>query len=202
MVTTHRAALSERLRLLAHHGIDRAAWQREDRENNWQYSVGDTGFKFNLSDLQSAMGLEQLKKQETFLATRLQYARLYDEELKSVEGLDVPSQGAAGHCRHLYQIGLRAGNRDRFIREMKNQGVSCSVHFIPIPLHPFFAEAAKRLENDCPCALELYARSVSLPLYPAMSADDVRYVAWCAREMKNGWSAETSGETSRSYHKS
>jgi dTDP-4-amino-4,6-dideoxygalactose transaminase len=188
MITTHRAGLRDRLRLLGHHGIDRDAWQRETARNEWEYRVIDKGFKFNLSDMQSAIGLEQLKRQDSFLATRVQYARLYDEELARIEEVGLPTITAtARHCRHLYRLALQTGrltiSRDEFIREMKQRGVSCSVHFIPIPLHPFFAAAAEEPENECPRALSLYPRLVSLPIYPAMSADDVRYVAGCVREI-------------------
>jgi dTDP-4-amino-4,6-dideoxygalactose transaminase len=173
MVTTHRADLSDRMRRLGYHGIG--------ARNDWQYKVEDAGFKFNLSDMQSATGLEQLKRQEEFLAARVEYARIYDEELAGLEGVELSSKTASpGNCWHLYRLLVR-GDRDRLIGEMKQRGVSCSVHFIPIPLHPFFAEAAVRTENYCPRALALYPQLVSLPIYPAMSADDVRYVAECVR---------------------
>jgi dTDP-4-amino-4,6-dideoxygalactose transaminase len=188
MITSHRGDLRERMRILGHHGIDRAIWQRQGAANEWAYSVGEAGFKFNLSDLQSAIGLEQLKKQDDFLAARIQHARLYERELAGIEGAELPSETAAdGHCWHLYRLALRlerlAVTRDEFIREMKRRGVSCSVHFMPVPLQPFFADVAGRPENLCLAAMALYPRLVSLPIYPAMSAEDVRYVAWCVREV-------------------
>ncbi len=176
MVTTHRADLSARMRRLGYHGIG--------ARSDWQYSVDDPGFKFNLSDIQSAIGLEQLKRQDEFLAARVECARIYDEELAGLEGIELPSKtAAAGNCWHLYRLIIQDADRDRFIREMNQRGVSCSVHFIPVPLHPFFAEAAARPENACPRALALYPRLVSLPIYPAMSPEDVRYVAQCVREI-------------------
>jgi perosamine synthetase len=188
MVTTHRADLAGRMRVLGYHGIDRSVWQREREENNWRYEVVEAGFKFNLSDLQSAIGLEQLKKQEGFLAARCRYAQIYEDALAGIEEIELPAEAAApGNCWHLYRLALRCERlsitRDAFIREMKLRGVSCSVHFIPVQMHPFFATAAQKPENDCPSALALYPRLVSLPIYPAMSADDVRYVAQCVCEI-------------------
>lgn len=174
MVTTHRADLGDRMRRLGYHGIG--------ARTDWQYSVEERGFKFNLSDIQSAIGLEQLKRQEGFLAARVERARIYDEELVGVEGIELPSETASpGNCWHLYRLLVRE-DRDDFIRGMKERGVSCSVHFIPVPLHPFFSDAAALPENACPLALALYPRLVSLPIYPGMSGDDVRYVAYCVRE--------------------
>jgi len=174
MIVTHRAELGERLRLLGYHGI--AA--RDD----WQYSVTESGFKFNLGDMQSAMGLQQLKRQKEFLTARIRCADIYEEELAGIDEIDVPSATASwGNCWHLYRLAVPS--RDEFIQKMKRRGVSCSVHFIPIPLHPFFADAAKRAANNCPRAMALYPRTVSLPIYPDMSADDVRYVAQCVRDV-------------------
>jgi dTDP-4-amino-4,6-dideoxygalactose transaminase len=186
MITTHRGELGERLRLLGNLGIDRTAWRRRDGGDDWKYEVIEPGFKFNLSDLQSAIGLEQLKKQQGFFAARAQCAKIYDEELAGIADIALPAR-SPGHCWHLYSPSIRSEThritRDRFITEMKQRGVSCSVHFIPVPLHPFFSYVANRPENDCPRAKEYYSRTVSLPIYPGMTPDDVSYVAWCVRNV-------------------
>jgi dTDP-4-amino-4,6-dideoxygalactose transaminase len=167
MITTHRADLAERMRRLGYHGIS-------DRDD-WRYTVTEPGFKFNLSDVQAALGLEQLKRQDEFLAARRRIAGIYSGELAGVAGLELPAD-SPWHSWHLYRIGVPS--RDEFIRQMKARGVSCSVHFIPIPLHPFF-----KGESDCPRALEIFSRTVSLPIYPSMSDDDALYVCVCAREV-------------------
>lgn len=167
MITTHRAALAERMRRIGYHGIS-------DRDD-WRYAVTEPGFKFNLSDVQSALGLEQLKRQDEFLAARRHIAKIYMSELAGIPGIELP-EDSPQHSWHLYRIGVPS--RDEFIREMKARGVSCSVHFIPIPLHPFFTG-----ESDCQRALEIFSRSVSLPIYPSMADDDARYVCWCARDI-------------------
>jgi dTDP-4-amino-4,6-dideoxygalactose transaminase len=74
-------------------------------------------------------------------------------------------------------------SRDEFILELKKKGIGTSVHFIPISLHPFFAQHAHRPENQCPRALELYRRLISLPLYPGMTEADVEQVAGAVREI-------------------
>ncbi len=169
MIATHRSDLWAQMRTLAHHGIG--------SRDGWRYSVVELGFKFNLSDLQSAIGLEQLKRQDEFLASRLRSACLYDNELADVAAVELPSKTMSpGNCFHLYRIA--APSRDEFIERMRQHGVECSVHFIPIPMHPVFSGL-----QDCPRAMNIYRRSVSLPIYPSMSDDDVRYVAACVRDI-------------------
>ncbi|HVY91603.1 MAG TPA: DegT/DnrJ/EryC1/StrS family aminotransferase [Bryobacteraceae bacterium] len=168
MISAHRPELGERLRLLRHHGIG--------KRRGWRYSVEEQGFKFNLSDIHSAIGIEQLKRQDEFLEARARCAAIYAEELRNTV-IGLPA-AVAGHCWHLYRIAVPT--RDTFIERMKERGVECSVHFIPIPLHPAFAGIAGG--NDCPRALAQFEHSVSLPIYPGMPDDDIRYVAACARE--------------------
>lgn len=168
MISAHRPELADRLRLLRHHGIG--------ARQGWRYSVEEQGFKFNLSDIHSAIGIEQLKRQEEFLASRAHCAAIYQEELSNTT-IGLPA-AVPGHCWHLYRIAVPS--RDTFIERMKERGVECSVHFIPIPLHPAFAGIAGG--DDCPRALSQFEHSVSLPIYPGMPDDDVRYVAACARE--------------------
>jgi dTDP-4-amino-4,6-dideoxygalactose transaminase len=98
-----------------------------------------------------------------------------------------PDRTDSRHSWHLYTLRLNlsqlAINRDEFILKLRERGIGTSVHFIPIPLHPFFAPHASLPQNQCPRALALYPRLISLPLYPAMTEDEVRYVAKSACEI-------------------
>ena len=162
MVTTHRRDLADRLRVLGNQGIG--------VRHGWKYQVVDVGFKFNLSDIQSAIGIEQLKRQEEFLARRLRCANIYHEALSDIEASTSP-----GNCRHLFRITV--ASRAEFIERMVQLGVECSVHFIPISAHPAFSAL-----GECPRAMEIYRESVSLPIYPSMSDEDARYVGQCVRD--------------------
>jgi dTDP-4-amino-4,6-dideoxygalactose transaminase len=182
MVTTHEQRLEEQLRLLCLHGISKDAWNRYSDSGGWHYDVVQCGFKYNLTDIQSAIGLHQLRKQEQFLKTRTHYAELYNQAFSGVEELEVPhNREDCRHSWHLYGLRLnleRLGiTRAQFIHELRKRDVCASVHFIPIPLLSFFAPYARLRHNHCPNALELYPRLVSLPLYPAMSERQVLYVA-------------------------
>jgi dTDP-4-amino-4,6-dideoxygalactose transaminase len=188
MITTHNEELADSLRILCLHGISKHAWNRYSDRGNWYYEVLRPGFKYNLSDIQSSIGIHQLRKLEDFIRVRTQYAQTYNRAFANIEEFELPVD--KDHCRHswhLYMLRLNLEkleiNRDEFIVELKNRGVGTSVHFIPISLHPFFAEHAHRPENHCPQALDLYPRLISLPLYPGMTESQVEYVAEAVKEI-------------------
>ena len=187
MVTSPNETLAARMRMLSLHGMNRDAWNRYSERGNWYYEVAEPGFKYNLTDVQSALGIHQLRKLESFIETRRRYAEIYRQELGDVEEVEIPSERpGTRHAWHLYilRLNLDLLNIDRqgFITSLRNKGVGSSVHFIPIPLHPYFA-GLRLGERRCDYALELYPRIVSLPLYPAMTEEQVCYVAKCVKEI-------------------
>lgn len=192
MVTTFDAGLAERMRVLCLHGISRDAWNRYTDKGNWYYEVLEPGFKYNLSDLQSAVGIHQLRKLEGFLAVRREYVALYNERFGRVEELEAPPGDLeGGHAWHLYVLRLRLERlrigRGEFIEELRRRGVGASVHFIPVPMHPAFRALAAEERNACPRAARLYERIVTLPLYPAMTRVMVERVADVVEEVVRRW---------------
>jgi len=188
MVTTNDEALADRMRMLALHGINRDAWGRYRQNGNWYYEVLEAGFKYNLSDIQSAVGIHQLHKLEPSIEKRSRYAQIYTDQLADLEELELPKPSRFGrNCWHLYvlRLNLERLNIDRadFISELRARNIGASVHFIPIPLHPFFQALASQASNECPECLKLYPRLVSLPLYPAMREEELLYVADSVREI-------------------
>jgi dTDP-4-amino-4,6-dideoxygalactose transaminase len=181
MVTTCDEELADALRILCLHGISKNAWNRYSDRGSWYYEVLKPGFKYNLTDIQSSLGIHQLRKLESFLKVRTEYARAYNQAFASVDELEIPpDKDYCRHSWHLYTLRLNLDklqiDREQFIVELKHRGIGTSVHFIPIPLHPFFASFAQRAENQCPRALSFYPRMLSLPLYPAMTDSQVNYV--------------------------
>lgn len=188
MVTTGRADLYERMRMLALHGISKDAWNRYAREGSWFYDVVEPGFKYNLPDLLSGIGLHQLRRLESFIAARRNIVELYRELLGDIDELELPRERPdRRHAWHLFCIRLRLErlNLDRaeFIERLRHRGVGASVHFIPIPLLSFFQPWAALSRNACPRALALYPRLVSLPLHPRLTADEVRRVAAITKQI-------------------
>jgi dTDP-4-amino-4,6-dideoxygalactose transaminase len=181
MVTTNDRKLDERMRMLCLHGISKDAWSRYSEKGTWYYEVVEPGFKYNLSDVQSAIGIHQLAKIERFHALREAYAAVYNRGLGDVDEIEIPPQCTYGrHAWHLYAIRLNLDRlgipRNQFIEELRARGIGTSVHFIPIPLHPFFREWAHLEENQCPGAMDLYPRLISLPLYPSLTIELIQFV--------------------------
>ena len=188
MVTTHTESLAEKMKVLCLHGISKDAWQRYSATGKWYYEVLEPGFKYNLSDIQSSLGIHQLRKLPSFIETRKRYAAIYNQMFADVEEIEAPPDKAdCEHAWHLYTIRLNldklAVTRDEFITLLQDRGVGTSVHFIPIPLHPFFVSYANLPQNQCPEALALYPRIISLPLYPAMTESDVVRVAEVVKDL-------------------
>src|SRR5262245_53385234 len=183
MVVTHDSKLYDRMKILCLHGISKDAWNRYSEQGNWYYEVVDCGFKYNLSDLQSAIGIHQLSKQEQFISLRTRYAHQYNEGFAGLAEVQIPSDAAdCRHSWHLYCLRLALGiDRAQFIRELHDRKIGSSVHFIPIPLHPFYAG---RFDSSLfPKTMQLYPRLVSLPLYPSMTEKQVAYVIDCVKEI-------------------
>jgi dTDP-4-amino-4,6-dideoxygalactose transaminase len=195
MVTTNRQDLADRMKLLCLHGIDRGAWDRYTERGSWYYQVIDAGYKYNLSDIQSALGIHQLRKLERFTARRTEIANYYNAEFAGIDELELPQPVENGrHAWHIYMLRLNLHmlniNRADFISEIRSKGVGASVHFIPIPLHPFFERWSASADGDCVRALEMYPRMVSLPIYPMLSdvqtervVAAVKEVVWASRRI-------------------
>lgn len=187
MVTTPRESMAARMRMLSLHGMSRDAWNRYTEHGGWYYEVVAGGFKYNLTDIQSAIGIHQLRKLETFVEIRRCYAQIYNAEFADVKEVEIPPDDPrSGHSWHLYMLRLNLDrlkiDRREFIEELRRREIGASVHFIPVPLHPYFARMSLG-GHSCRRALELYPRIVSLPLYPEMREEQVRYVADCVKEV-------------------
>ena len=188
MVLTHDEELASRMKILSLHGISKNAWNRYSDRGHWGYQVLESGYKYNMSDIQSSIGIHQLRKLEGFIEVRSRFAHLYNSLLADVPEVELPAEKAdCRHAWHLYTLRLNlerlAIGRDEFIEQLRERGVGTSVHFIPIPLHPFFAARAELRQNRCPRALDLYPRLISLPLFPAMTEAQVEYVAQAVRQV-------------------
>jgi dTDP-4-amino-4,6-dideoxygalactose transaminase len=188
MVVTHNEDLFNKMKVLCLHGISKDAWDRYTEHGNWYYEVVSCGFKYNLSDIQSAIGIHQLRKLENFIEIRTRFARFYNEAFANLPEVEIPADNPVDrHSWHLYTLRLNLDmldiDRDEFIRELRRRHIGTSVHFIPIPLHPAYSHFAHLPRNHCPRALALYRRVVSLPLYPAMTESQLERVATAVKEI-------------------
>jgi perosamine synthetase len=177
LTTTEDDAWAERMRVMRLHGISKDAWKRYTAEGSWRYEILAPGFKYNLTDMQAAMGLSQLAKCQTMWARRTSLAQRYSEALGGVDTFEIPSaRSDVQHAWHLYVIRVRPGelriHRDRVIEELKARGIGTSVHFIPLHLHPYYRDRWGYRPGDFPVAEDYFERCISLPLYSAMSGED------------------------------
>jgi dTDP-4-amino-4,6-dideoxygalactose transaminase len=188
MVATPSAELAERMRRLCLHGISRDGWSRYQDQGNWYYEVTEAGYKYNLSDIMAALGLVQLRRLEAMNTRRAGIAATYDAAFASMPELELPPRrDDSRHAWHLYILRLNlarwAIGRDQFIREMRARGVGCSVHFIPVPMHPFYRPRFAGQEESWRRAAVEYPRLVSLPLFSGMTQGQVERVIAAVKDV-------------------
>ena len=188
MVTTDDPDIADRINILSLHGISRDAWKRYSSEGSWYYEVLYAGYKYNMTDVQAAMGLHQLRKLPDFLKVREEYVRMYDEGFGDMPEVVLPPRPRNGrHAWHLYVIRLRLEmleiGRNEFVEALRAENIGTSVHFIPLHLHPYYRETFGFGWGDFPNAEDAYKRAISLPLYPEMTPEDVEDVIRAVRKV-------------------
>jgi dTDP-4-amino-4,6-dideoxygalactose transaminase len=180
MVVTNEEDLAHRISLMRLHGIDREIWNRYTSPTaSWQYSVVEPGFKYNLTDLASAIGRVQLTKADWFLEKRKTIARIYTEHFRDRSYLRVPPE-AEGHAWHLYLLRVVPEKlritRDEFIERLREQGIGTSVHFIPLHLHPYWKRIYGFHPEDFPESLRKFQEVISLPIYPSLTESQIERI--------------------------
>jgi dTDP-4-amino-4,6-dideoxygalactose transaminase len=170
--------LLARARTLGLHGMSRDAWKRYGQGGSWFYQVNEPGFKYNMTDVQAAMGVAQLRKLHRFQVRRHEIVAAYNHAFQDLDALEIPvARAEVEHAWHLYVLRLRLGalriGRDQFIDELTALNIGTSVHFIPIHLHPFYQQKYQYVPQQFPVAYQAYQRMLSLPLHPMLTDADV-----------------------------
>jgi dTDP-4-amino-4,6-dideoxygalactose transaminase len=186
MLVTRNPELAKRARIMRLHGMSRDAFDRfTAKVPSWYYEIVAPGFKYNLTDIAAALGLHQLKRLPAFQQRREQIATRYHEAFSDLPVI-LPPDAPEGdtHSWHLYVLRLAddAGlTRDEFIEGMFAAGIGCSVHYVPLHLHPYWRDRYGLTPEQFPHSQKAYERMVSLPLYTAMSDADVERVIAAVR---------------------
>jgi len=183
MAVTRDAALAQRMRVMRLHGMSRDAFDRfTSKTPAWYYEVVAPGFKYNMTDVAAAMGVQQLARLPQFVQRREQLAQRYHAALASLP-LVLPATAPAGdvHAWHLYVVRLapqaRIG-RDALIQGLSDRGIGTSVHYVPLHRHPYWRDRYQLTPGQFPQADAAYQAMVSLPLFTAMGdADQERVIA-------------------------
>jgi dTDP-4-amino-4,6-dideoxygalactose transaminase len=188
MVVTNNEELGKKLKRYSYFGVDKDAFNRYTDKGTWYYEIIDLGYKYNMDNIQGALGVEQLKKLDTFIERRTHLAGLYTKLLKNVKGIIIPQvQPYTKHSFHIFPVILDTANigmsREEFINKIREYNIGTSVHFIPLHLHPYYQKTYGYKRGDFPIAEHLFDREVSLPFFPLMTDQDVEYVVEAIKEI-------------------
>ncbi|HTR48125.1 MAG TPA: DegT/DnrJ/EryC1/StrS aminotransferase family protein [Verrucomicrobiae bacterium] len=192
MITTANPEYADRMRILSLHGISRDAWKRYSADGSWRYDIQATGYKYNLTDIQAALGLAQLTKCDSMRARRAQLAARYTEALASTDAFVAPHVPAeVEHAWHLYVVQVNASalsiGRDLVIQELKARGIGTSVHFIPLHLHSLYQQTCGYREGQFPNSEKRFSAALSLPLFPGMTSDEQGRVIHALHEIATNY---------------
>ncbi len=181
MITTNNKAYAEELGRLRLHGMSKDAWKRHSALGSWQYDVSVPGFKYNMTDIQASLGIHQLKKLDSFIQKREEYAKLYDEALNKIPEITIPFvMENIRHARNLYTILIDTEklkiSRNELVELLKKANIGVSVYFIPLHLFTLYKSRFGYKEGDFPITEAVYEKIISLPLYPKMTKTQIIYV--------------------------
>lgn len=191
MIVTRNPELAKRMKIMRLHGISRDAFDRyTSNKPSWYYEVVAPGFKYNLTDIASSMGIHQLRKADRFQNRRQEMALKYQAELAGIP-LKIPplTSGVQDlHAWHLFVVRLTTNkiSREDFIAKMAEKGIGTSVHFIPLHMQPYWRDTYNLKPQDYPMATDVFSRAVSLPLYTKMTDADQQRVILAVREILCG----------------
>ena len=191
MVVTRDPALAKRIKVMRLHGMSRDAFDRfTAKVPSWYYEIVAPGFKYNLTDIAAALGLQQLKRARAFQVQREMLANAYHEALRQLPLL-LPPGPAAGdmHSWHLFVVRLlddKPGARDAFVEALFAAGIGCSVHYIPLHLQPYWRDRYALRPEQFPNSQHAFEQLVSLPMYTRMTVADVKRVAETATRALRG----------------
>ena len=188
MATTENPEWANHMRVMSLHGISLDAWDRYTDKGSWYYEIIRPGYKYNLTDIAAALGIEQLKRCDQFYEARHRIAERYREAFSELPEIEIPTcVPDIQHAWHLYVIQLNLErlkiNRQDFIKALKSENIGTSVHFIPLHLHPFYRDTFGYKPEDFPNASTAFERIISLPIYPKMTEGNVRDVIVAVRKL-------------------
>ena len=174
MITSDRPEIIERIRRMRLHGIETPAHRRA----GWQYDVVEQGYKYNLSDIASALGRVQLRRSEEMWQKRKAIHAMYDRAFSAIPGI-LPCQNQEGSAYHLYTVEVLPSaeiSRDNLIQELEARNIGTGLHFIPLYRMTYYQERYGREYSEFPACEEIFASVFSLPIYSAMTEDDAHDV--------------------------
>lgn len=176
MIITNKEEYYKRMKIFRTHGITRDYKEREKMASHY-YEMIDLGYNFRITDIQCALGINQMKKLDRFVTRRKEIATTYDEQFKELEKLITPLTNKNENSYHLYIIKLNLSlldcDRDVIFKELYSNKIGVNVHYIPIHMHPYYR---KLMDVSLPEAEKVYKQILSLPMFPTLKKDELEYV--------------------------
>jgi dTDP-4-amino-4,6-dideoxygalactose transaminase len=173
----------QRLRLLRFHGIERDAWKRYGKASNPSYDIAEPGFKYNMSDVQAAIGIAQMKKLEIITRRRREIAKAYLEGMKGISGLDLPGSPAYEHKHswHLFIIKAKRMSRGELMAALAEENIGYGLHFPACHTLKYVREMFGG--TSLPVTEDVSEKILSLPIYPSMTDEEVATVINAVRRI-------------------
>ena len=179
-IATFDKKLADKARHLSLHGMSKDGWGRFKLGSKWRYDVSELGYKYNMTDISASFGIEQLDKINQWKFKRLKIVSEYSDGFKNCDGLICPSTAIDNHSWHLYIIQILPDkwkiSRDEIIFKLNNKGVGTSVHYVPVHMHSYYKKKYGLKDYDFPNARAFFETVISLPLYPLLKIEEVKYI--------------------------
>ncbi len=187
MVFTRNRAFAERIRRMRSHGMKALSWDKY-RGHLATYDIGEMGYNYRTTEIQSALGLVQLRKLNRNNQRRKKLVEVYRKALQGIEGISIPfSQYSDDPSYHLFPILIHPSiNRGRMMEGLRHDGIQTSIHYPPIHLFSLYRRRYGYQKGMLPKTEEVSRREITLPLHPGMNGDDARWIANKVREVMRG----------------
>jgi perosamine synthetase len=176
MIVTDHPEFAARMRRFRNHGLN-VDLQQRTKTGSWYYEMVELGYNYRLTDFQCALGMSQLRKLPAWLEHRREIARTYDAAFRGMSALQpLEVSPDIAHAYHLYVIQLNpehlSASRDEIFQALRAEGIGVNVHYMPVPLHPFYQGRFQITSELCPSAATASEQIISLPIFPRMSESD------------------------------
>ncbi|MFA5805258.1 MAG: UDP-4-amino-4,6-dideoxy-N-acetyl-beta-L-altrosamine transaminase [Melioribacteraceae bacterium] len=181
-VLTNNEALDNKIKTLRTHGMTKDESVLEKNDGPWYYEMHEPGFNYRITDFQCALGISQLMKLEFNIGRRRQIAEYYDKIFGKDSRFIIPKvSGFAKHSYHLYPLQINFSelkiSKKNYFLKLKEKNINCQVHYVPVHLQPFYRKNFGFKAHDFPVAERFYERELSIPMYPALTEEDLEYIS-------------------------